>query len=268
MAVVITGCLLGNSVSEAVLFINPTRLVFEGRTRSATIIFLNQNTESTTYRLYWREMRQDDKGKFVTLGEDDEVPWSLRSLIRYSPRQVTLGPQQTQVIRFALRKPKDLPTGEYRSHLVIQEQPKIKVDKPPDENQTSLGIEIDILYAYTIPVLVEHGDMTPKAGFRDLTITKIEGDEWQLEGLITNNGSASTMGHIILEWEDGEGRTVVGQGGAHNVYLPQRERPIKVLYKKPNTPGRLRVAYYDDRHAKRKGRLLPSMDLLAEAYPK
>lgn len=267
---VLFSCVFITNVSEAILYIDPTRLVFDGRTRSATITFLNQNPDTTTYRLFWRDKRQDKEGNFVDMKEGESVPWSAREILRYSPRQVTLGPQESQIIRFALRKPKGLKEGEYRSHLVIAEQEPVKEDEAegsPDDSG-SIGLNIDIAYSYTIPIVVVHGDLEAKAVFRDVQTRQVSEDEWELQALIGNTGGASPMGIIRVEWEDDEGTHVVGEGGAHNVYLPQTERPIKVRYKKPDTPGRLRLAYYDDRHAKRKSVELPSKELLAEAFLK
>lgn len=262
-------CAVVSSVSEAVLYIDPTRLVFDGRTRSGTLTFLNQNTETTTYRLFWRDMRQDKEGKFVLMKEGEDVPWSARQILRYSPRQVTLGPQESQIVRFALRKPKGLKEGEYRSHLVIAEQENASEDDGGDVNAPGpLSFQLNVAYSYSIPVVVVHGDLKSKVVFRDLRTRQVDGEEWELDAIIGNTGGASPMGIIRLEWEDDDGVHVVGEGGAHNVYLPQRERPIKVRYKKPETPGRLRIAYYDDRHAKRKTVELPSKELLAEAYLK
>lgn len=269
VSAVFLSSLFASSVSEAVLFIDPTRLVLEGRTRSGTITFLNQKSTTATYRMFWREMRQGVDGKLVPIKEGESAPWSAQHLLRYSPRQATLGPQESQIVRFALRKPKDLKEGEYRSHLVIQEQPPAGQDPNQDPNEPGeVGFQVNFVYGYTIPIVVVHGDLQPKAIIRNMETRKISEDEWELSAVIGNSGGASSMGIIRLEWEDSDGVQVVGEGGAHNLYLPQREQAFTVKYKKPDTPGRLRVAYYDDRYAKRKTAELPSTELLAEAYLK
>jgi fimbrial chaperone protein len=261
-------CLLASSVSEAVLFITPTRLVFEGRDRAATVTFLNQKNEPKTYRLFWREKKQGPDGKFVNMVEGDDVPWSAQNLIRYSPRQVTVEPQESQVVRFALRKPKNLPEGEYRSHLVIEEQEPPKNQEDEQIGGDSIGLLLHMLYSYTMPILVVHGDQEVAVKIRDFDTYRSSGPEWVAEALIDNTGGTSALGIVRLEWEGPEGTEVLTEGGSVNIYLPQRERKLSLNYRRPNTPGRLRLAYYEDRHAKRLTVKLPSKKLIAEAYLK
>lgn len=259
---------LAGSVSEAVLFITPTRLVFEGRTRSATVTFLNQKSDTKTYRLFWREKDQDAEGKFVNMEEGDDVPWSAQHMIRYSPRQVTVGPQESQVVRFALRKPKDLAEGEYRSHLVIEEQPPIKEESDEQIGGNSIGLLLHMLYSYTMPIVVVNGDLEAKVAVQDFRTRPDNGPEWIAEATLTNTGGSSALGIVRLEWEGPDGRKVVGEGGSVNIYLPQHKRNLSIKYRRPDTPGRLRLAYYEDRHAKRINANLPSEKLIAEAYLK
>lgn len=261
--------LLAGSVSEAVLFITPTRLVFEGRTRSATVTFLNQKSDTKTYRLFWREKDQNADGKFLNMEEGDDVPWSAQHMIRYSPRQVTVGPQESQLVRFALRKPKDLAEGEYRSHLVIEEQPPIKNEGDEQIGGDAIGIQIHMLYSYTMPIVVVNGDFKTKVAIRDFRTRPTNGPEWIAEAKLVNSGGTSALGVIRLEWEETDGSsTVVGEGGSVSIYLPQKERNFSLKYRRPDTPGRLRFAYYEDRHAKRINVNLPSKKLIAEAYLK
>lgn len=262
----LTCCLLASSVSEAVLFITPTRLVFEGRQRAATVTFLNQKDTPKTYRLFWRDKKQGPDGKFVDMLEGDDVPWSAKSLIRYSPRQVTVEPQESQVVRFALRKPKDLPEGEYRSHLVIEEQEPPKGED--DLGGDAIGVKINMLYSYTMPILVVHGKQKVDVKVRDFDTYRSEGREWIAEALFENSGGTSALGILRLEWEGPEGTEVLAEGGSVNIYLPQRRRKISLKYQRPNTPGRLRMAYYEDRHAERLTTALPSTELITEAYLK
>lgn len=261
-------CLLASSVSEAVLFITPTRLVFEGRDRAATVTFLNQKSEPKTYRLFWRDKKQDRDGKFVNMVEGDDVPWSAQNLIRYSPRQVTVEPQESQVVRFALRKPKNLPEGEYRSHLVIEEQAPPKIEGEEQIGGDSIGLLLHMLYSYTMPVLVVHGDQKVAVKIRDFDTYRSSGSEWIAEALLENTGGTSSLGIVRLEWVGPESTEVLAEGGSVNIYLPQRERTLNLKYQRPNTPGRLRLAYYEDRHAKRHTIDLPSDKLIVEAYLK
>ena len=72
------------------LLIAPGRLVFEGRTRTAALNLTNIGLQKATYRI-------TDKQLF--------------SLFSYSPHEVVLEPQESQAVRFLVKKPADLPPG-------------------------------------------------------------------------------------------------------------------------------------------------------------
>jgi len=104
------------------LLVAPTRVVFEGRKRSAELNLSNIGTARATYRVSLIRMEMDESGGFKEKGLDPGAE-GIQSLFRFSPREVTLEPQESQTVRIQVRKPAELPAGEYRLHIVFRAVP-------------------------------------------------------------------------------------------------------------------------------------------------
>lgn len=144
----------------ATLVITPTRVTFDDRTRSAQVTLLNSGTEAGTYRVSFVRRHMKEDGSLIEVKEDEKGNFS-DEMIRYSPRQVTLPPGQSQVVRLMLRRPRDLTNGEYRSHMLFQALPKPKnsIEQLESDNADNIVIEITPLIGITIPVIVRHGEL-------------------------------------------------------------------------------------------------------------
>ena len=107
------------------LLVAPTRIVLDGR--SGTEIILNNiGDDVATYRISveFRRMKQDGTLEDVTKPSAAEK--AAEEMIVYAPRRVTLPPNQPQSIRIARARPKGLPDGEYRVHLLFRAIPAAK----------------------------------------------------------------------------------------------------------------------------------------------
>ena len=125
------------------LLVAPVKLEFEGRTRSGVLKILNRGSEEVTYRVSFAPLLPKDKG-------EDARDW-----VRYSPRRLKLGPNEHQTVRIVLRKPADLPPGEYTARLMIKAippAPEIDAEEPTDK----IRIKLNIVYGVTIPIQIKH----------------------------------------------------------------------------------------------------------------
>ena len=130
------------------LMVAPTKLTFEGRTRSGTTLILNKGEEKTTYRIALVPVLDIDTGQ-------DAKEW-----VRFSPRRTTLAPGETQTVRIFVRKPPDLPAGEYTARLLVQAippspKPRDAAGKDPDSKQ-GMSVNLDVVYGVTIPLHIKH----------------------------------------------------------------------------------------------------------------
>lgn len=104
------------------LLVAPTRVVFEGRKRSAELNLSNLGQARATFRISLARMDMDEAGAFKERPIDPGSE-NMQSLFRFSPREVTLEPQESQTVRIQVRKPAELPAGEYRLHILFRAVP-------------------------------------------------------------------------------------------------------------------------------------------------
>jgi len=151
------------------LMIAPQRIVLEERERSASVSLINTSNETRTYRLHWVQKKQTENGEYIDLPSDsNEVP-NASSMLRFSPRQVTLSPGERQTVRIAARRKKGMKLGEYRSHLLFQALPK-QEDIP--QGGRGARIKINLLLGFAIPVIIRQGALSASAKIRNVEITK------------------------------------------------------------------------------------------------
>ncbi len=135
---------------------SPTRVILEGRNRSETVQLINRDAVTNTYRISTVLMEMDDQGNLVEIKNPTPSQQAVKDMFRFSPKRATLTPGAYQNIRLMVRKPANLPTGEYRVHLraaVLPSPPK--AEKTPSVQQGN--IHLNILVHISIPVIARHG---------------------------------------------------------------------------------------------------------------
>lgn len=216
------------------LTITPTRLVFEGRTRSDVVTLVNNGSETATYRVSVIEMRMREDGSFERIADDADqlAVMSAKGLFRYAPRQIELQPGRTQRIRILLRKPPELPEGEYRSHLFIQALPKEGAGRSVEAlgGSQDLSINLTIIPGVALPVIVRHGSLSATAKLSDFSLAPA-GDGRntpELSFKINRTGARSVYGDLTATYFPA-GRNngiVVSQIKLLAVYVPNATRAV------------------------------------------
>ncbi|MCK5276458.1 MAG: molecular chaperone [Alphaproteobacteria bacterium] len=216
------------------LTITPTRLVFEGRTRSNVITLVNNGSQAATYRVSVVEMRMREDGSFERIGEDmdQSAVRSARGMFRYAPRQIDLQPGQTQSIRILLRKPPELPEGEYRSHMLIQAIPKKGAGRSVESlgGSGDLSINLTIIPGVTLPIIVRHGDLSATATLSDFSLAPAGAGKSNpaLSFRINRNGTRSVYGDLTATYYPSarNNGVVVSQIKLLAVYVPNAARAV------------------------------------------
>lgn len=218
--------------AHADLMLFPTRIVFEKNQRAAQVEIINNGTEPATYRISLVNRRMSETGDLSTI--DTPAPDELLadSLVRYSPRQVTLAPGVAQVVRIVLRKPADLAPGEYRSHLQFDRQPDPKgansIESRGPQATPEIGITITTLIGAAIPVIVRHGDTAAMASLSHLELRKAAaGQSAALALQIDRSGNRSVFGDLAVGFTpQGGAEQIVAKAGGIAVYSSNPLRRI------------------------------------------
>jgi len=170
------------------LLISPTRISFDERQRTAKVSVINTGKEYKTYRVVWSEKQSTPTGGYITLPEATAT--SLSPMTRLSPKQMRLAPGEKQTVKIAIRKPKDLAPGEYRSHLLFQALPN-------ENSKTNSSIKINMIMSYSIPVVLRESAEVPKVTIEHAkVITNPDNQRMQFKLKVNRNTGFSSYGKL------------------------------------------------------------------------
>ncbi len=210
----------------------PIRVIFEGRTRSTTVNLLNPNDKACTYKISIVNLRMDEFGIRKEVAHPDSRELLSRDLIRFSPRRATVEAKGWQTIRLMVRKPKDLPEGEYRVHLKAAPIPDTDIEKDiENKKEQGLSIKINYVMNVTIPIIIRHGQ--GKAGVEisyKPVFKKIEKKEGYF--LITDverMGNHSVFADIFAHHTPlNKEKYQIGQLKGFSIYTPNRNHTLRI----------------------------------------
>jgi hypothetical protein len=244
------------SISD--VMVAPTRIVFDGPKRTAEVALINQSDKTLTYRISFVRMRMLESGALQEITETAAEERFVDDLVRFTPRQVILEPKKTQVIRLQLRKPADLPEGEYRSHLLFRVVPPLSPEAAPSaEEAKGISIQLIPVYGVSIPVIVRQGTLSAKVQLTELVVqpatpTSPLAVKMQLQ----RSGTQSLFGDIEIEWVvPNQLPLVVGRANGVAIYTPNASRQLTVGLQVPKERalrgGHLQVRYMDPLEGRR-----------------
>ena len=218
------------------LLVSPARVTLDNRNRTTELILSNRGDATDTYRIRLIHMVMDADGG---LKEAPPPPSGVDPaiLVRYAPHQITLEPGQTQVLRVMLRKPADLPDGEYRIHMLFQAIPPelAGTAAPAKENGKGVSIKLVPIMGLAIPVIVRQGVITVKAGLSGLGVRVEQGHAFATFHL-TRAGNASVYGNLEATFQPKGGKAItIGAMNGVAVYPPLDARAVKMALAPP--PG-------------------------------
>jgi len=249
------------------LMISPTRIVFEGNERSKQINLINNGSETGRFRISFVRKNMSSSGKFETVDEKTPGMYS-DEMVRFSPRQVTLEPGQSQTVRLMLRKKSGTADGEYRSHMLFQSLPDAAasdVSELVTEASDKLTIKLVPVVGITIPVIVRQGDLRTNVSLSGFEIKQANTVKPQsvLSLKINRDGNKSAYGDFRVNFTPKGGQSVViGQINGVAVYTSTNSRALEIKLQLPDDfkleNGELHVTYMKSGGDKKAGLLAES----------
>jgi P pilus assembly chaperone PapD len=237
--------------ARAELMLHPTRIVFEKNQRAAQIELINNGTQPATYRIAIVNRRMTAAGQFEAADTPAPDERFADTMLRFSPRQVTLQPGTVQTVRVMLRKPADLPDGEYRSHLQFDKLPDpdgaTSIDR---QDGAGIGVVLNALVGASVPVIVRHGATAAQVSLAALALEAGAAGGTMLSLRFERTGSASVYGDLNVTFtpQGGQPRTLAQVGGIA-VYPPNRTRqatlPLRVPAGTRLAHGQLSVSFHE-----------------------
>jgi hypothetical protein len=181
------------------LLVAPTRVVLDG-SRGTEVVLNNIGAEPATYRISLEIKRMTGEGGLDEIAEENVTVAERVALdmIAFSPRRVTLPPNQPQVVRVGVRVPEGTPPGEYRAHMLFRAIPDAVAAVPADPAKpASEGVSIALtpIYGITIPVIVRVGDLGAEAAIGEAWVSETQdGPAFNFD--LTRTGNRSVYGDI------------------------------------------------------------------------
>ena len=235
------------------LMLTSRRLVLQGNQRSDEVSVINNGSKPHSYRVKVNYRDMDEKGAMTEREEAvaGERPW--QDLIRFSPRQMVLAPGKSQVIRVAVKKPADLPEGEYRYYLTVQLLPDALEPVPASDPKDSVRIQVQTVFGLAIPVIFRNGNLKARAGLEGLRfVAAEEGKAPSLGFRLTRQGQASIYGHLAATFTPAAGGAAeeVGVSKGVAVYADRGEirldLPLVSPTGRPFKAGKLHLQFTPD----------------------
>ncbi|NRB23938.1 hypothetical protein [Shewanella sp.] len=180
---------------DANLLVTPTRAELDDVSqRSSVFSLVNKGTSTARYNIYFEDKVQLAEGGYRAVDDSKAV---LSQFVRYSPRRVTLEPEQGTRVRMAVRIPKNTPIAEYRSYIVFHEIPLTPVilNETSDDNTDTFSLSVTAYMRISIPVILRVGDLNGEVTIDAVTDEKVQ---TSLNVTIMRQGQRSTYGDIEL----------------------------------------------------------------------
>ena len=235
---------------NANLLITPLQVVIEGRERSTEIVLINTSQNTNTYRLHWLQLEQvESAGGYVAVAEADRAArQDLEDIAVFTPRQVTLKPNEKQVVRIGIRRPPELADGEYKSHLRFEILPELS--SRPDQNvevspdKTRFGVQVHA--SYSVPVVYRSGEYDLSIAIQQPSFDINEKTSQIIVNLpVERAGTHGVIGQIDIYHKGRNGKeTLIAQHGNAALYTEITRRDFKILTSaKSLNGGSLRVQF-------------------------
>ena len=260
---VLAGGWAGESRAQGVS-VAPLRLLFDARTRSATVFLANRSPETATYRIYLVNRRMETDGSINPADEARPGEYFADDLIQFSPRRVTIAPFGSQTIRLLVRRPRgDFPADvEFRTHLAIRSIPPTPLlkDLETEEelvNEGQLSVTAVATIETVMPLLLRLGNPTATVAISK-PVLEVENSTSPFPLLqfdLERSGTRSVYGTVEVVHIASDGtETPLHLAKGLAVYYPTPYRHMIIALKKATAPmlasGQLLVRFEETEEMK------------------
>ena len=248
-----TAAAFGTAASPALaagdLLVAPTRVILDG-SRGTEVVLNNIGSEPATYRISLEIKRMTAEGGLDEIAEENVTPAERAALdmIAFSPRRVTLPPNQPQVVRVGVRLPEGTPPGEYRAHMLFRSVPDTApASVEPKPAGEGVSIALTPIYGITIPVIVRVGDLGADATIGEAWVSDTQdGPAFNFD--LARSGNRSVYGDIEVTRPGVPEPLLVARGIAVYPEVSARKVSLRVPEElAAKLKGPVRIRYSEDR---------------------
>jgi len=254
---VLAFCFPIKSLAQGDLLLYPKRIVFEGSKKYQTLNVANTGKDSVRYFISVIQIRMKDDGSFETITQPDSAQYFADKNFRFFPRNVVLGPNESQTIKMQLINTGQLATGEYRSHLYFRAEPEKQPlgDEMIRKDSSTISVKLVAVFGISIPVIIRIGETDRNISFSDMILSKGKDSLPFLKITFNRTGNMSAYGDISVDHISLQGKiTRVGIVRGMALYTPNLVRhfnlPLDNKAAVDYHSGKLHVLYTSQADAK------------------
>ncbi len=238
------------------LMLSPLRVDFTGKKRYATVTIMNEDKDNPVrYHIRMDPLRMTVDGKMIKARPADAREKLAMRLVRYSPSTAIIPAGGKQIVRLMLKKPANLPDGEYMTYFSVAPEPLKKTTT--STTQEKQGINLTMLVGIRIPLIIRHGEVSAIDEVESIKFFQNTNKEIFAQVLTSHKGNKSSIVGVRLEQILPSGEEIkLAESKRNVIYLPLTERKIRISIKDPTTlykRGKVRVTLYDKEN---KGKVL------------
>jgi P pilus assembly chaperone PapD len=235
--------------SQGSLVVNPKRVVLTATQRNGVLSVFNTGDDTASYAISFKHFEMKQNGDLTDLDTLKDDGSYADTLVRFFPREVTLAPHSSQIVRVQYLKPPDLPIREYRSHLYFRTIDRSKaLTAPPADTQNSVSIRLKVIYGIAIPIIVRNKTTAATVTVDNVTFAPSDSEMTTVSASINRKGNESVYGTLLLTHRDAKGTvTPLSMLKGIAVYVPLASRTCQFRFKTPTDidihHGSLKVEY-------------------------
>ena len=201
--------------AATILFVSPTRVNLNERHKVEVINVSNTSDVSRTYKISLQDLAMSEKGTTVL---SENFPYSAKKMIRFFPREFTVAPGQSQVIRVMAKIPADTPDGEYHVHIKFFEDGKAQ--GAASESTKGVTMRASMAYSTMLPITISKGKIETQIGWSGLEVTKSNTpDNYHFKTTLSRSGNGQGRAYLDMIYVPSSGQEVqIGKRRLSYVY--------------------------------------------------
>lgn len=186
------------AAKSAQMLLSPTRIIIEDGKRFATVTVRNNGDATGRYRVEFVDTKMAENGSIKILEEGQKDEFSALDIISFSPKGMTLKPDEYQTVRILIKN-NTLPDGEYKSHLQVRMTENNMDPETGTPSSEGASVMLKPLVTTVIPVIVRKGQTSFDLKMDDAKLVMGGGEGKQVPEVqvaLSMSGNRSALGDI------------------------------------------------------------------------
>ena len=210
------------------IMIEPLRVEMKDGQRYAVVTILNQSkVDPVKYSISIVPLRMKKDGTLYEPEKKTKRELLTKSMIRFSPRSATIPPAGSQSVRIVVRKPPNIPAGEYMTYMQVSplQVPNLEARKTSVPSGAS-SIAINMLVGMRIPVIIHEGNPDVQSHVQAARFAKTVNGKPAIDLTIDRSGKKSSYVGISVYSVDSGEKTLIAHKPRLVTYFPLKSRNI------------------------------------------